>query len=56
MRKVIMLGLATFLSAADLSQVIESPDAKENPPEGLRRKMAVGKKKPVDKSTVKIVS
>jgi len=27
MRKVIMLGLATFLSAADLSQVIESPDA-----------------------------
>ncbi len=27
MRKVIMLGLATFLSAADLSQVIETPDA-----------------------------
>ena len=87
MRKVIMLGLATFLSAADLSQVIESPDAtailqkdalpaakvfvmpegcvsndaaaiargkylfhnlngkdaKENPPEGLSRKMADGK-------------
>jgi L-cysteine S-thiosulfotransferase len=88
MRKVIMLGLATFLSAADLSQVIESPDAtaillkdtlpaakvfvmpegcvsddaaviargkylfhnlngkdaKENPPEGLSRTMADGKK------------
>lgn len=27
MRKVMMLGIATFLSAADLSQVIESPDA-----------------------------
>lgn len=27
MRKVIMLGIATFLSAADLSQVIEIPDA-----------------------------
>lgn len=27
MRKVIMLGFATFLSAADLSQVIETPDA-----------------------------
>lgn len=27
MRRVIMLGIATFLSAADLSQVIESPDA-----------------------------
>ncbi len=89
MRKVIMLGLATFLSAADLSQVIESPDAtailkkdalpaakvytmpegcvtedaaaiargkyifhnlngkdaKENPPEGLTRKLADGKDK-----------
>ncbi len=29
MRKVFMLGLATFLSAADLSQVIETPDATE---------------------------
>ena len=27
MRKVIMLGIATFLGAADLSQVIEIPDA-----------------------------
>jgi L-cysteine S-thiosulfotransferase len=27
MRKVIMLGFATFLSAADLSGVIETPDA-----------------------------
>lgn len=27
MRKVILLGIATFLGAADLSQVIESPDA-----------------------------
>lgn len=89
MRKVIMLGFATFLSAADLSQVIESPDAtailkkdalpaakaytipkgcitedpaaiargqyifhnlngkdaKDNPPEGLSRKMADGKEK-----------
>lgn len=27
MRKVLLLGLATFLSAADLSQVIETPDA-----------------------------
>lgn len=89
MRKVIMLGLATFLSAADLSQVIESPDAtailkkdalpvaklytmpegcvsddkaaiargaylfhnlngkdaKENPPEGISRKLADGKDK-----------
>jgi L-cysteine S-thiosulfotransferase len=27
MRKVIMLGLATFLSAADLSQAIKTPDA-----------------------------
>lgn len=27
MRKVTMLAIATFLSAADLSQVIESPDA-----------------------------
>ncbi|MDD5717013.1 MAG: sulfur oxidation c-type cytochrome SoxX [Sulfuricurvum sp.] len=89
MRKVIMLGIATFLGAADLSQVIESPDAtailkkdalpaakaykmpdgcvtddagaiargqyifhnlngkdaKENPPEGLSRKLADGKDK-----------
>lgn len=89
MRKVIILGLATFLSAADLSQVIESPDAtailkkdalpapkqyimpegcvsndkaaiargqylfhnlngkdaKENPPEGISRKLADGKDK-----------
>ncbi|MFH0710461.1 MAG: sulfur oxidation c-type cytochrome SoxX [Pseudomonadota bacterium] len=87
MRKVIVLGIATFLGAADLSQVIEAPDAtaillkdalpapklysmpqgcitedlgaiargkyifhnlngkdaKENPPEGLSRKMADGK-------------
>lgn len=27
MRKVILLGIATFLGAADLQQVIESPDA-----------------------------
>lgn len=27
MRKVILLGIAAFLNAADLSQVIESPDA-----------------------------
>ncbi|HEX5711134.1 MAG TPA: sulfur oxidation c-type cytochrome SoxX, partial [Sulfuricurvum sp.] len=27
MRKVIMLGIATFLGAADLSSVIEIPDA-----------------------------
>lgn len=89
MRNVIILGLATLLSAADLSQVIESPDAtailkkdalpapkqyimpedcvsndkaaiargqylfhnlngkdaKENPPEGISRKLADGKDK-----------
>lgn len=89
MRKVILLAIAAFLNAADLSQVIESPDAaailkkdalpaaktyampagcvtedaaaiergkyifhnlngkdaKENPPEGLARKLADGKDK-----------